>query len=889
MASPSESPLCDIVIPVWNQPQMTRRCIESILRCTKQPIRLILIDNGSEAPTREYLSRLEAEGPAPVRLIRNEHNLGFIRATNQGIQAASAPWVCLLNNDTVVTSGWLAEMIRAAESDPRIGLVNPTSNSLGFHAGSTPLEVYAEKFKAESGRWTELPTALGFCLLARKSLFDRIGMLDEGYGMGNFDDDDLSRRVHSAGLLCARACGAYVWHEEKVSFRQLPGWEETFRRNRQRFEARWGRRLRILWILPPGGTLSAETARRLVREGHWITFVAMPKALPESVLSLAQVSQLRAGRATWRWQALWRLIAKRKKPYDKVVCEDAALLQWVERLRRFHPAAASQKIEGDGSVDLAPEQRAVPLSVVIITKNEESRLKECLDSAAWAREIVVVDDESTDRTAEIATSAGARILSRRMDVEGAHRNWAYAQAQHEWVFSLDADERVTPELAEEIKRLLTRPEEPEFEVYTVARRNYIGTRWIRHGGWYPSPQVKLFKRSVFRWEETTVHPRGISDRPTGRLRHDLIHLSYRDLSDFVEKLNRQTRLEAEKWVKDGRRMGPGKALWRTVDRFWRAYVGKQGHRDGDLGWILAGLAASYQWLSYLKYWEKKRRPRHREVREADRSNLGIASGASHLRNDKARVCAVVLAKNEAHRLGRCLEHLRWADEVVVVDDESQDETAQIARSFGARVLTRRSEGNFKAQRNAGTDAARGPWILQLDADEVVSKELVEEILARLKQDPAGKEAAGYRILRRNHFLGSVMRHGGWGGQRKVQLFMKGRARYTGSAVHERLEVEGPLKDLETPVDHYPFSSFGEFIRRQNVYTTVEAILYRQEHGAPPPRAVHRQLVFRPLKIFWKTYVKKRGFLDRQMGLFFAVLAGWVEFIRWSKIWELQGD
>lgn len=245
----------------------------------------------------------------------------------------------------------------------------------------------------------------------------------------------------------------------------------------------------------------------------------------------------------------------------------------------------------------------VPLSVVILTKNEASRIRDCIESVRWADEILVVDDESQDDTVMIARSLGARVLERKMCIEGSHRNWAYAQALHEWILSLDADERVSPELAQEIVSLLR--EGAPFETYCIPRRNYFGKRWIRHGGWYPSAQMKLFKKSVFKWEETTVHPRAISDRPWGTMRHDLIHFSYRNREDFIQKLDRHTTLEAQKWLIDGRRMSSSKALRRTVDRFLRSYLLKQGFRDGRLGFFLARMAGTYQWRSYQKFVQMK--------------------------------------------------------------------------------------------------------------------------------------------------------------------------------------------------------------------------------------------------------------------------------------------
>lgn len=245
----------------------------------------------------------------------------------------------------------------------------------------------------------------------------------------------------------------------------------------------------------------------------------------------------------------------------------------------------------------------VPLTVVILTKNEELRLPDCLDSVKFADEVLVIDDESTDKTEQVATARGAKVLHRKMDLEGKHRNWAAQQAKHDWILSVDADERITPELAAEIQELFKTP--PPFDVYTFPRRNFIGKVWLKHGGWYPSAQIKLYKRTTFRWEETTVHCRAITEKPSAHLKGDLLHYSYRDIGDFIGKLNRQTTLEAQKWVRDGRKMSRGRALWRTIDRFYRAYVGKKGYKDGWMGFVAAVFAGLYQFVSYAKYWEIK--------------------------------------------------------------------------------------------------------------------------------------------------------------------------------------------------------------------------------------------------------------------------------------------
>lgn len=248
-----------------------------------------------------------------------------------------------------------------------------------------------------------------------------------------------------------------------------------------------------------------------------------------------------------------------------------------------------------------PMEKKFPLSVVVLTKNEEGRIVRCLEALKWVDELILVDDESTDRTVELAKKYTDRIFIRKMDVEGSHRNWAYAQAKNQWVLSVDADEVVTLELKEEIIRVLSN--HPAENGFTIPRRNYIGEYWVKHGGWYPSPQLRLFRKDKFRYEEVAVHPRAFMDDPCGHLKSDVIHYSYRNLEDFLNKLNNQTTREAEKWFKQNKPMRLGRFIWRTVDRFMRTYIGRQGYKDGSVGLAVAFFSGLYQFVSYLKYRE----------------------------------------------------------------------------------------------------------------------------------------------------------------------------------------------------------------------------------------------------------------------------------------------
>lgn len=242
----------------------------------------------------------------------------------------------------------------------------------------------------------------------------------------------------------------------------------------------------------------------------------------------------------------------------------------------------------------------VKLSVVVIAKNEESCIAQCLESVKWADEVIVVDDESSDRTLEIVSGYTDKVFKRKMDVEGRHRNWAYAKAKNAWVLSLDADEQVTPELSREIAQAIN---SKEFAAYSIPLRSFIGNYWVRYGGWYPAAKVRLFRRDKFKYEETEVHPRVFIEGECGHLKSDIIHKGYPDLEHFLNSINRQSTLEAVKWINTNRKMSLSRIIWRTVDRFFRRYIGKRAYKDGLYGFIIAYFDSFYQVVSYAKYKE----------------------------------------------------------------------------------------------------------------------------------------------------------------------------------------------------------------------------------------------------------------------------------------------
>ena len=253
-----------------------------------------------------------------------------------------------------------------------------------------------------------------------------------------------------------------------------------------------------------------------------------------------------------------------------------------------------------------PTKRSVPVSVVVIAKNEERRLPDCLKSVEWAKEVVVIDDDSQDRTAELAQAAGARVTRRTMDIEGRQRNYGFEQSSQPWILSLDADERVTEALAEEIaQKIEAHSGKQEVAGFAIPIRTFIGSRWIRGAGYYPARKTRLFRKGRFRYEEARVHPRALYEGKILDLQGDILHYSCANLAEFVRKFNRETTLEAEKWALDGRKVGLLSILRKVVDRFLKNYFLKGGWQDGAMGYVMSLFHSYYQLVSYAKYREMK--------------------------------------------------------------------------------------------------------------------------------------------------------------------------------------------------------------------------------------------------------------------------------------------
>ncbi len=245
------------------------------------------------------------------------------------------------------------------------------------------------------------------------------------------------------------------------------------------------------------------------------------------------------------------------------------------------------------------------LSVTVITRNEADNIDAALASVSWAAEVIVVDAHSDDETVAIARRRGATVTTRDWQGFGSQKNHAATLAHHDWILSIDADERVTPALAQEISDLLT--SDFDHRGYRIPRVAYHLGRWIRSTDWYPDYQLRLYDRRCARWTERPVHESVRVAGSAGMLRHELHHLPYRDISHHLSTIDRYTTLAARQLHNSGRRAGLPGLLLHPPLAFARNYVMKTGFRDGIPGFIVSALNAYYVLLKHAKLWELQQR------------------------------------------------------------------------------------------------------------------------------------------------------------------------------------------------------------------------------------------------------------------------------------------
>lgn len=248
------------------------------------------------------------------------------------------------------------------------------------------------------------------------------------------------------------------------------------------------------------------------------------------------------------------------------------------------------------------------ITATVITFNEEANIARALASLAWADEIIVVDSESRDRTVEIARRYTERVIVRAWPGYSAQKNFAAAEASHDWIFSLDADEQVSDKLRREIESL-RQSATPTVAAYEMPRLAYYLGRWIRHSGWYPDWKLRLYDRRRARWVGEYVHEGVEVDGHVARLGGDLLHFTVESASAHHLRIDRYTTLAAAQAHAQGKRASVASVIVSPPLTFLRSYLFKLGFLDGAQGYAIARFAAHYAFLKNLKLWELNNKER----------------------------------------------------------------------------------------------------------------------------------------------------------------------------------------------------------------------------------------------------------------------------------------
>ncbi|NQT93820.1 MAG: glycosyltransferase family 2 protein [Lentisphaerae bacterium] len=245
--------------------------------------------------------------------------------------------------------------------------------------------------------------------------------------------------------------------------------------------------------------------------------------------------------------------------------------------------------------------------------------------------------------------------------------------------------------------------------------------------------------------------------------------------------------------------------------------------------------------------------------------------------EQVSVCCA--AGNEEGNIRRCLESVTWADEIVVVDSLSTDRTVEIAREYTDKVRSQEWLG-YVRQKALAIDLTAGPWVLLVDADEEVSPALRDEILAVLESDRSDR-VAGYEFPRLARYQGRWIRHGDWYPQRKLRLFRKDRGRCAGQDPHDRIEVDGPVRRLRSPLNHYSHRDIRGQIATLNKFSSISA----DEHAEEGRTFCWFDILVRPPWRFFRSYILRLGFLGGIRGLLIAKISAFEAFIKYAKLWE----
>mgnify|MGYP001171398301 CR=1 FL=1 len=461
-APQTDQGLTSIVIVTHNQWRHTRACLESIHLRTDLPYEIILVDNASTDGTPEFVSQFP-----DVQLIRNETNRGFPAAANQGILVSRGEQVLLLNNDTIVTTGWLERLLGAFNNQPDIGLAGPVTNRI---SGEQQVSVsYDDLAQLDGFAWDwgkqhqrqSLPTdrLVGFCLLIKREVIDRIGLLDERFGIGNFEDDDYCRRAIAAGYQCVIARDAFIHHVGSTTFRASGiNFDHLLRENRQKYEQKWEK--------------TTEDTEKMELPSEPCTPVEIEGNSAQSRGDATPQREAPCVSAPLRLCAEFlheRREAGDDRPLSPPSVPSPQTPSPQTEIPRGSPIRPQYLLKASDDGELLLKHNDVKLSACLIVRDNEDTIRPCLESLKpWMDEIVIVDTGSLDRTPQICEELGARVLhSPWQDSFAQARNVSLSFARGEWIFWMDSDDTLPERCGRALRELVLGPHREQVLGYIV--------------------------------------------------------------------------------------------------------------------------------------------------------------------------------------------------------------------------------------------------------------------------------------------------------------------------------------------------------------------------------------------------------------------------------------
>jgi len=568
-----------------------------------------------------------------------------------------------------------------------------------------------------------------------------------------------------------------------------------------------------------------------------------------------------------------------------------------------------------------PGKRLV--SVLILTKDEECNIAQCMDTLAWSDDIVVLDSYSTDRTVEIAMRyPNVRVIRRKFDTWSKHSNWAleHIPFKHPWVYYSDADERMPADLRDEI--IAKTNASGDNNAFRLKYKNMFMSRWLRRGGIYPVWIIRLFRPDKIRYEDREVNAHPVVTGRLGSLNSDFIHYSFnKGLIPWFAKHNSYSTMESKEAVRI--RAGsvwsrvrlltskePGIARraakdlsffppFRAFIRFFYMYFLRMAFLDGSAGFHYAAMISMYEYWIEVKIreiensWKGTTEAEVRRLLGARGNDKPVEIPAP--KTDTPLIEVMIPTFNEASHIAETVRNALQLGPVLILDSFSTDGTQQIARDAGATVIEHKFE-NYSKQKNWGIDNLpfKGKWVLILDADERLTPELIAEA-RRVAADPAASD--GYYVNRVVIMMGRQIRHGGAFPSWNLRFFKRGTCRYEDRSVHEHMMCEGSTGYLKYLMLHIRRESLSEYLTKHIKYADMESdewlkIATGSDKSARAGRLFRDLLKYRlilrrdiwprvpikPTVRFVYMYFFKLGMLDGRAGFHLASLMASYEYM-----------